>query len=79
MQCSNFTCAHTHTDTQVAAVSGDARRALDICRRATELVVQDDNLAQSNRKGAAAVKVGTTHINRAVQEMFASPKILAIQ
>ena len=81
---------------QVAAVSGDARRALDICRRATELAAADQGTSGgssstgdsgtsgSSRKktggGAkAGTRVGTGHINRAVQEMFSSPKIVAIQ
>ena len=78
-------------------MSGDARRALDICRRATELAAADQDTSGgsssstgdsgtsgSSRKktggGAkAGARVGTSHINRAVQEMFSSPKIVAIQ
>eukprot|EP00058_Branchiostoma_floridae_P007173 XP_002592661.1 hypothetical protein BRAFLDRAFT_124128 [Branchiostoma floridae] len=59
---------------KVAAVSGDARRALDICRRATELA----ELAKTpGRKSAALVNM--THVDTAVQEMFSSPKIMAIR
>lgn len=76
--------------TQVAAVSGDARRALDICRRATELAAAEELLSpgpsssssSGRRSGPGRIgagRVGTAHINRAVQEMFSSPKIAAIQ
>ena len=59
----------TCTVVQVAAVSGDARRALDIARRATEIAQLE--------KGAGLV--GIPHIDRAVQEMFSSAKIQAIR
>ena len=52
---------------QVAALSGDARRALDICRRATELAEAGTQL------------VGMTHVNAALQEMFSSPKMVAMR
>lgn len=53
---------------QVAAVSGDARRALDICRRATEVAeVKNDTC------------VTMLHVDAALQEMFSSPKIAAIR
>ena len=68
---------------QVAAVSGDARRALDICRRATELAAQEQEKTSSkkSRKTVRTIKptVSTNHINRAVQEMFSSPKVIAIR
>lgn len=55
---------------QVAALSGDARRALDICRRATELVrLSDDD------KGLVTM----THVDMALQEMYSAPKIVAIR
>lgn len=53
---------------KVAAVSGDARRALDICRRATE--VAENN----NREMVSMIDVKT-----ALDEMIASPKIQAIK
>ena len=53
---------------KVASLSGDARRALDICRRATELA-----------EVAGRDKIGLEHVTRAHQEMFSSPKILAIR
>jgi origin recognition complex subunit 1 len=49
-------------------VSGDARRALDICRRATEI---------------AEIRDGTTikmqDVNEALSEMIANPKVQAIR
>jgi len=53
---------------KVASLSGDARRALDICRRATEMAESE-----------GATQIGLQHMTRAHQEMFTSPKILAIR
>ena len=53
---------------KVAGISGDARRALDICRRATEL---------AEAKGLGMV--GMEHVTMAYKEMFSSPKIMAIR
>ena len=53
---------------KVASLSGDARRALDICRRATEMA-----------EVAGRDKIGLEHVTRAHQEMFSSPKIAAIR
>lgn len=58
---------------KVAAVSGDARRALDICRRATEIA---ENLSPSKTKLSL---VGMSHVNAALQEMFSSPKVVAMR
>ena len=60
---------------QVAAVSGDARRALDIARRATEIAQSEKGETHKNRTGL----VGIPHVDRAVQEMFSSAKIQAIR
>ena len=57
---------------KVAAVSGDARRALDICGRATEI-------AEASCECVISVMVEVSHIDLAVREMFSSPKIVAIQ
>ena len=54
---------------KVAAVSGDARRALDICLRATELAQAEEGRGM----------VGMVHVNGALQEMFSSPKIMAMK
>ncbi|KAJ2962377.1 hypothetical protein NQZ79_g2550 [Umbelopsis isabellina] len=61
---------------KVSAVSGDARRALDICRRAIEIV--EENV----KKGGAAAKkthVTIAIINEAVREMFSSPAVTFVQ
>lgn len=58
---------------KVAAVSGDARRALDICRRATEIV---ESSSCGNKKKEL---VNMSHVNQALQEMFSSSKITAIK
>ncbi|XP_060078771.1 origin recognition complex subunit 1-like [Ylistrum balloti] len=58
---------------KVAAVSGDARRALDICRRATEIT---EAMSPSKK---ANLLVSTCHVDAALQEMFSSPKIVAIR
>ena len=58
---------------KVAALSGDARRALDICRRSTEIA---EVMAVKQKKN---VLVGMAHVDSALQEMFSSPKIVAIR
>ncbi|XP_076116266.1 uncharacterized protein LOC143083793 [Mytilus galloprovincialis] len=58
---------------KVAAVSGDARRALDICRRSTEIAEKRSPSKKSN------ILVGMSHVDAALQEMFSSPKIVAIR
>nr|CAH7747819.1 unnamed protein product [Callosobruchus chinensis] len=54
---------------KVASVSGDARRALDICRRATEI-------AESEGKGQL---VGMNHVNEALNMMITQPRVRAIK
>lgn len=54
---------------KVASLSGDARRALDICRRATEI---------AQRTGPKTL-VSILHVTEAHKEMFCSPKIMAIR
>ena len=53
---------------KVASLSGDARRALDICRRAAEMA-----------EAAGKERIGLGHVTAAYQEMFTSPKIQAIR
>ncbi len=48
-------------------MSGDARRALDICRRAIEL-----------SQLAKAKTTDMSHINAALKEMFTSSKLIAL-
>ncbi|KAL6564726.1 Origin recognition complex, subunit 1 [Orobanche minor] len=65
---------------KVAAVSGDARRALEICRRAAELAdyrAKKSPLSISN--AAEKVIVGMTDIDAAIKEMFQAPHIQVIR
>uniref|UniRef100_A0A669PVZ4 Origin recognition complex subunit 1 n=1 Tax=Phasianus colchicus TaxID=9054 RepID=A0A669PVZ4_PHACC len=57
---------------KVAALSGDARRCLDICRRAAEIC------EFSSQKSTQEI-VRMTHITQAIDEMFSSPYIKAIR
>ncbi|KAG7542915.1 Zinc finger PHD-type [Arabidopsis thaliana x Arabidopsis arenosa] len=57
---------------KVAAVSGDARRALEICRRAAE--VADYRLKKTN-KTAKSQLVIMADVEVAIQEMFQAPHI----
>ncbi|XP_066957145.1 origin recognition complex subunit 1 isoform X2 [Macrobrachium rosenbergii] len=65
---------------KVAAVSGDARRALDICRRATE-IAENEKLSATPMKSPFKRKalVGMMQVDAALKEMFTSPKITAIR
>ncbi|XP_008107787.2 origin recognition complex subunit 1 [Anolis carolinensis] len=54
---------------KVAALSGDARRCLDICRRATEICEQKSDSGL----------VGMAHVMEAIDEMFSSSYISAIR
>ncbi|XP_022185640.2 origin recognition complex subunit 1 [Nilaparvata lugens] len=58
---------------KVAAVSGDARRALDICRRATELV------SPAKGDNAASKTVTIQHVEKAVSQISSGRRILAIK
>ncbi|TDG46374.1 hypothetical protein AWZ03_007148 [Drosophila navojoa] len=58
---------------KVAAVSGDARRALDICRRATEVA----DTADAQPGGIKCVTM--LHVQQALAEMIASAKVQAIK
>lgn len=58
---------------KVAAVSGDARRALDICRRATEIA----DTADAQPGGMKCVTM--MHVQQALAEMIASAKVQAIK
>ncbi|NXG03191.1 ORC1 protein, partial [Sakesphorus luctuosus] len=57
---------------KVAALSGDARRCLDICRRATEIC------EFARQKGSPEI-VRMAHVTEAIDEMFSSPYINAIR
>lgn len=56
---------------KVAALSGDARRALDICRRASEI-------AESEKKGDNG-SVSMLHVQQALGEMISCIKVKAIK
>ncbi|XP_061095829.1 origin recognition complex subunit 1 isoform X1 [Conger conger] len=58
---------------KVAALSGDARRCLDICRRATEIC--EHSSSQPSDTGL----VGMSHVMEALEEMFSSSYITAIR
>lgn len=60
---------------KVAAVSGDARRALDICRRATEIA--DSKTDMSDCPGKLFVNM--VHVQQALNEMIASAKVKIIK
>uniref|UniRef100_A0A5B7BJE8 Origin recognition complex subunit 1 n=1 Tax=Davidia involucrata TaxID=16924 RepID=A0A5B7BJE8_DAVIN len=62
---------------KVAAVSGDARRALEICRRAAELTdYRIKKLASlPNSVSAGKALVGMADVEAAIQEMFQAPHI----
>ncbi|KAH0618614.1 hypothetical protein JD844_017989 [Phrynosoma platyrhinos] len=57
---------------KVAALSGDARRCLDICRRATEICELSDQKSDSGL-------VGMAHVMEAMDEMFSSSYISTIR
>lgn len=56
---------------KVAALSGDARRALDICRRASEI-------AESDAKDEKA-SVSMLHVQQALTEMISCTKVQAVK
>lgn len=58
---------------KVAAVSGDARRALDICRRATEIAES----AKTTKDDLYVVSIA--NVQQALAEMIASPKMQFIK
>ncbi|RAL43099.1 hypothetical protein DM860_009881 [Cuscuta australis] len=58
---------------KVAAVSGDARRALEICRRAAELA--DYRFKKVCPSGAGKTLVGMAEVESAIHEMFQAPHI----
>ncbi|XP_036330995.1 origin recognition complex subunit 1, partial [Rhagoletis pomonella] len=64
---------------KVAAVSGDARRALDICRRATEIAEAAILPRDSDNSTPVQKFVGIAHVQQALSEMIASAKVQAIK
>lgn len=66
---------------KVAAISGDARRALEICRRAAEIADFRVKNQASLPKNAAAGQtlVGMAEVEAAIQEVFQAPHIQVIK
>ncbi|KAJ6409144.1 hypothetical protein OIU84_008776 [Salix udensis] len=62
---------------KVAAISGDARRALEICRRAAEIADYHIKKLSSNHNPAPEGKglVGMSEVEAAIHEMFQAPHI----
>ncbi|KAI3891080.1 hypothetical protein MKW98_007385 [Papaver atlanticum] len=65
----------------VAAISGDARRALEICRRASEIADYKIKKSSSTLGFSSAGKnhVGMADVEAAIQEMFQTPHIQIIK
>ncbi|KAG1382944.1 hypothetical protein G6F61_001802 [Rhizopus arrhizus] len=63
---------------KVSAVSGDARRALDICRRAVEIVEQR-SIATVTDSTNEKMQVTIAVIDGAIKEMFTSPSVAFIR
>ncbi|KAJ8328968.1 Origin recognition complex, subunit 1 [Batrachochytrium dendrobatidis] len=57
---------------KVGGVSGDARRALDICKRAVEIF-------EATSKGTTGETITVRHIDKVVDEMFSTPIIKTIR
>lgn len=64
-KCVNLICR------KVAAISGDARRALDICKRTLDIAEMEEGSAED-------VLVDMCHVDMAVREVFTSDKVFAI-
>lgn len=61
---------------KVAAISGDARRALEICRRAAEITdYRIKKSLTSNTSMNAKTHVGIAEVEAAIHEMFQAPHI----
>ncbi|KAJ3163321.1 Origin recognition complex, subunit 1 [Geranomyces variabilis] len=63
---------------KIGAVSGDARRALDICRRGVELLEQSLRTAEAENRPTDKKLVTMSVIDRAVKEMFAQPAVQSV-
>ncbi|KAL1547672.1 Origin recognition complex, subunit 1 [Salvia divinorum] len=65
---------------KVAAVSGDARRALEICRRAAEVAdYRAKKTALSSSDASGKVMAGMADVEAAIKEMFQAPHIQVIR
>lgn len=67
----------------MAAVSGDARRALDICRRATEVLEEQPQINAGGHNislnSTSLSCVNMIHVQKALSEMISNPKVQAIR
>lgn len=63
---------------KVGAVSGDARRALDICRRAVEIVELGQKQNSADGEDGMTL-VSTRAINQAIREMFSSSSVMFVR
>lgn len=70
--------AIVYASRKVAAVSGDARRALEICRRATELA-EKENITKNKIGSKQHSLVNITHVDNAIKQMFSSAKVTALK
>lgn len=61
---------------KVASVSGDVRRALQICRRAAEIC--EGETKRRVRGSRLNLKISISHVNQAVKDLFSSNQTLAI-
>lgn len=59
---------------KVAAISGDARRVLDLCRRALDIAEQEKEKNNDNNEICVEMK----HVQKALSEVFSSDKVYAI-
>lgn len=57
---------------KVASISGDCRRALDICRRAVEI-------GEKDCLDGKEIIVTMSHVVQAFDEMICNPKVIAIK
>ncbi|XP_021772062.1 LOW QUALITY PROTEIN: origin of replication complex subunit 1B-like [Chenopodium quinoa] len=66
---------------KVAAISGDARRALEICRRAAEITDYriKNQATPADTASAEEARVGMAEVEAAIQEMFQAPHIQVIR
>ncbi|XP_010519744.1 PREDICTED: origin of replication complex subunit 1B-like [Tarenaya hassleriana] len=60
---------------KVAAISGDARRALEICRRAAEITDYRIMNGSACPKSGGKILVSMAEVEAAIQEMFQAPHI----
>ncbi|XVE78885.1 hypothetical protein DITRI_Ditri14bG0014100 [Diplodiscus trichospermus] len=64
---------------KVAAISGDARRALEICRRAAEIADYHIKNQISTVNSSTVKHVTMVEVDAAIQEMFQAPHILVMK